>query len=215
MLHHSWRAFVRFAFHHFYNTFAFTYDFVSAVVSRGHWCAWTRAAIPYLIGKRVLEMPCGTGNLLLDLCTANFAPIGVDLSSAMLRITQRKLHRAQINAPLVRARAEALPFATGAFDSITMTFPPGFVSDPRALEELYRVLRNDGRLIWVDSGRLLPRDVWSRFLDTALDAVNVNAIPFATLAREVLTRAGFQTQIEIVRDAASVVIVVVATKKSL
>lgn len=215
MLHRLWRAFIRFAFHHFYNTFALTYDFVSAVVSRGHWRAWTRAAIPYLIGKRVLEMPCGTGNLLLDLCAANFAPIGVDLSPAMLRITQRKLHRAQINAPLVRARAEALPFATSTFDSITMTFPPGFVTDPRALAELQRVLRNNGRLIWVDSGRLLPRDVWSRTLDRALDAVNVGAPSLADLARELLARAGFQIQIEIVRDEASVVIVIVARKNSL
>ena len=212
MFERLWRAFLRWAFHHFYNTFAFTYDFVSAVVSRGHWRAWTRAAMPFIKGRRVLEMPCGTGNLLLDLCAARYAPIGVDLSPAMLRITQRKLQRNQVNPPILRARAQALPFANATFDSITMTFPPGFVTDPSVLAELARVLRNDGRLIWVDSGRLLPRDVWSRTLNRALDVVNAGAPPFADFARDVLTRAGFQTQIEIIHDAASAVTVIVATQ---
>ncbi len=213
MLQPLWRAFIRFAFHHFYHTFAFTYDFVSAVVSRGHWRTWTRAAIPYIKGKRVLEMPCGTGNLLLDLCAAHFTPIGVDLSPAMLRITQRKFRHASITAPLLRARAQALPFASATFDSITMTFPPGFVTEPSVWLELARVLRNEGRLIWVDGGRLVPRDRWSRVLDRALDAVNTGAPPLADLARALLARAGFHTQFEIIRDETSVVTVIVATKK--
>ncbi len=213
MLQPLWRAFIRFAFHHFYHTFAFTYDLVSAVVSRAHWRAWTRAAIPFIQGTRVLEMPCGTGNLLLDLCVAHFTPIGVDLSPAMLRITQRKLHRAQFTAPLLRARAQALPFAAATFDSITMTFPPDFVTEPSVWLELARVLRNEGRLIWVDGGRLVPNDVWSRFLDSALDAVNAGAPPFADFARELLAQAGFHPHFEIIRDETSVVTVIVATKK--
>ena len=44
---------LRFAFHHFYNTFAWSYDAVSALVSLGHWREWTQAAIPHLRGKQV------------------------------------------------------------------------------------------------------------------------------------------------------------------
>src|SRR5450756_83093 len=84
---------LRFAFGLFYNQFAFTYDFVSALVSRGRWRAWTRAAVPRIHGTRVLEVPCGTGNLLLDLRATGYAPIGVDLSAAMLNITHGKLRR--------------------------------------------------------------------------------------------------------------------------
>ena len=211
MLHRLWIRFIHFCFHHFYNTFAFTYDFVSAVVSRGHWRDWTRAAIPYIRGTRLLEIPCGTGNLLLDLHAAGFSPIGVDLSPSMLRITQRKFRHveAQDVAPLLRARAQQLPFPSQSFDSIVMTFPPGFVSDPNVLAEFRRLLADDGRLIWVDAGRLRPRDVHNRLLTLAFDVVDGKDY-FMPGATRLLTRAGFHVQIETVRDEASVVMVAIA-----
>ncbi len=219
-------VFLRFAFHLFYNPFAFTYDFVSALVSRGHWRAWTRAAIPFIVGKRVLELPCGTGNLLLDLRAAGYAAIGVDLSAAMLDITRAKFRRAvrsstllrgaqhvAQDAPILRARVQQLPFPNRAFDAITMTFPPGFARDPRAFAELRRVLADDGRLIWVDAARLLPRDGISRALNAALDAVDGSSAPFEEFARALLAGAGFESKIEHVQDDASVVTVVIATKE--
>ena len=211
MLRRTWRAFLRFAFHLFYNPFAFTYDWVSALVSRGHWRDWTRAAIPRIAGTRVLELPCGTGNLQLDLIAAGYTPIGADLSPAMLRITRGKLNRARLPARLIRARAQELPFARGAFDSIVMTFPPGFVYDPRVFAEMHRVLEASGRLIWVDGGRLLKRDGWDRALDIALDAVGGEAS--RSEAESLLTRAGFAARVEIVQDTASTVVVITATKQ--
>jgi len=210
LLRRAVRPLFRFAFHLLYHQLAFTYDLVSALVSRGHWRGWTRAAIPRLLGARVLEVPCGTGNLLLDLCMAGYAPIGVDLSPAMMRIAQGKLKRARGNAPLVRARVQALPFACGAFDSIVMTFPPEFIFDQGAFAELRRVLHDGGRLIWVDAGRLLPYDFPSRALNRALDTVSGES-RFADVARELLTRAGFESSVEMVRDEASVVFVATAT----
>lgn len=214
MFQRLWVTFIRFAFHLFYNPFAFTYDFVSAGVSRGHWRAWTRAAIPHLVGTRILELPCGTGNLLLDLGAAGYAPVGVDLSASMLEITQKKMRRTKLNAPIARAMAQAQPFRDQAFDSIVMTFPPNFVYDPRALAEFHRVLADNGHLVWVDAGRLLPRDAVSRALDRALDAVSGSGVPFADFACAALARAGFGARIETVRDDASVVLVVVATKRA-
>ncbi|MBI4788520.1 MAG: methyltransferase domain-containing protein [Chloroflexi bacterium] len=221
---------LRFAFHLFYNPFAFTYDFVSAVVSRGHWRAWTRAAIPRITGTRVLEVPCGTGNLLLDLIAAGYTPVGVDLSPWMIRITRSKilakvpstpLRSAQDEPsqgfPLVRARVQRLPFPPRAFDTVIMTFPPELIYDPEALAEFRRVLDDQGRLIWVDAGRLLPFALWSRVLNRALDAVGGGDQEsahrsFAERARELLAGGGFEAQTEWVRDDASIVAVVTATK---
>ncbi|MBM3131052.1 MAG: class I SAM-dependent methyltransferase [Chloroflexi bacterium] len=205
-------AFLRFAFHLFYNPFAFTYDFVSALVSRGQWRTWTRAAIPYVAGSRVLDIPSGTGNLLLDLRAAGYAAIGADVSAAMLNLTRAKFRRERLAAQILRARVQSLPFPAGAFDSITLTFPPGFVRDPRAFAELARVLAEGGRLIWVDAARLLPRDAPSRALNAALDAVGGSGAPFEVFARAALTRAGFQVQIEYVRDERSSVPVALGTK---
>ncbi len=206
---------LRLAFHLFYNPFAFTYDVVSVIVSRGHWRAWTRAAIPRIVGTRVLEVPCGTGNLLLDLFAAGYAPVGVDLSPDMIRIARRKLHRASAPLRIARGRVQALPFPSRSFDTVVMTFPPEFIYDRRALAELKRVLAPRGRLVWVDAGRLKPRALWSRMLNTALDAVggsDTAAAPggLARAAVDLLAPAGFRAEVEWVHDKDSMVAVVVA-----
>jgi ubiquinone/menaquinone biosynthesis C-methylase UbiE len=207
------RILLRFAFHLFYNPFAFTYDWVSALVSRGQWRIWTRASLPHVVGTRVLEVPSGTGNLLLDLRAAGYRAVGVDLSAAMLNITRAKLRRHATTAPLVRARVQALPFPAATFDSITMTFPPGLAHDPRAFAELARVLVNNGRLIWVDAARLLPRDAWSRFLNWSLNVVGGNGVPFETFARAMLADPVWQVQVQRVVNETSVVMVVIATRR--
>jgi ubiquinone/menaquinone biosynthesis C-methylase UbiE len=206
-----WRL-LRFAFHLFYNPFAFTYDSVSALVSRGHWRAWTRAAIPRIQGRRVLELPCGTGNLLMDMQSAGFAPIGADLSASMLDITRGKLQRNGAPRLLVRARAQALPFPTGAFDSVVMTFPPGFISDPKALTEVRRVLDDRGRLIWVDGARFLKPGLWSRLVNRWIGFVG-GETEYAQLMRQVLAHAGFRAQVEWVGDGESAVAVATASKE--
>ena len=231
---------LRLAFHLFYNPFAFTYDFVSAVVSRGRWRAWTRAAIPCLTGTRILEIPCGTGNLLLDLRAAGYAPVGVDLSASMLGITRKKfvgvrhsqrrgLKRSQpwdvqaaisenqtlANASplLVRARAQALPFSDDAFDSVVMTFPPGFVYDPSAFAELRRVLDERGRLIWVDGARFTS-GAWGRLVNRWIGFVG-GEIEFERTIKQVLARAGFDARVEWVGDDVSVVAVTTATQRGI
>lgn len=202
---------LRFGFHLFYNEFAFTYDFVSAFVSRGRWRAWTDAAIPHIAGTRVLEVPCGTGNLLVDLLAAGHVPVAVDLSSAMLGITRRKLSRSHRRAPLLRARAQQLPFASGAFDSVVMTFPPGFVSDPTAFAELRRVMADRGRLIWVDSASFSRPAWWGRLVNRWI-GFGGSPAAYEELMHLVLARAGLDVRIEWVQDEASAVVVAVATK---
>jgi SAM-dependent methyltransferase len=159
--------FVRFFYRQFYNRFAFTYDFVSAVVSRGDWRSWAAASIPFLHGPHILEVAFGTGNLQLDLYAAGLTSFGVDLSPFMIELTRRKLEAHRVPIRLVRARAQQLPFPTGHFDSLVMTFPPGFITDPLVMAELRRLLHPAGRLVWVDVPYLFPRDPWSRFLNWA------------------------------------------------
>lgn len=209
------RLFLRFAFYLLYNPLAFAYDFVSALVSRGQWHHWTRAALPYIIGTRVLEIPTGTGDLLLDLRAAGYHAIGVDLSAAMLHITRAKFQRRGIHTPVLRARVQALPFSASTFDSITMTFPAGFVYDSRTFAELARVLGDEGRLIWVDAARLLPRDVWGCMLNRALDLVGKSSIPFETFVRARLPESVWRVEVKRMEDETSVVTVVIATKRRL
>ena len=230
---------LRLAFRLFYNQFAFTYDWVSALVSRGRWRTWTRAAIPRLQGTRILEVPCGTGNLLLDLRAAGCTPIGVDLSAAMLGITRGKFGVRARHSPkfgflksrladsqaasisndgvanasplLARARAQALPFPDRAFDSVVMTFPPGFVSDPAAFAEIRRVLDDRGRLIWVDGARFVQPGMWSRMVNRWIGFVG-GEIECERLMKQALEGAGFDAQVEWEGDDVSAVAVAVASK---
>jgi ubiquinone/menaquinone biosynthesis C-methylase UbiE len=210
------RSLIRFAFHAFYNPFAFTYDAVSAVVSRGEWRAWTRAAIPFLRGARILEIAFGTGNLHLDLCDAGYAPVGIDLSPHMLAITARKFRARKLIPRLARADVCALPFPDNYFSSLVMTFPSGFIFIPAAMQELYRVLEPEGVLVWVDAAYLEPRDVWSRLINCAFALTGTGApLDARTAALRAAAAAGiaWTWRVETVASRASRVHVFIATKK--
>jgi ubiquinone/menaquinone biosynthesis C-methylase UbiE len=193
-----------------YNELAWTYDWVSWFVSQGHWRRWQQAAIPRLRGPRVLEVACGTGDLLLDLTAAGFACFGVDLSPQMVRIASKKLRRCGVSMALCRARAQALPFRSEVFDSVVLTFPPGFVREPRVLAEFRRVLVPHGRVVVVDAGRLRRRDPWSRFLNWAIGYTGEGIVQVTQ--SQVLERADFVTHEELDEDSWVAVNVIVGQK---
>jgi ubiquinone/menaquinone biosynthesis C-methylase UbiE len=155
LLQRAYGRLLHLGFRLLYNELAWTYDRVSWGVSLGQWREWQRASLPHLTGPCILEIAFGTGNLQLDLHTAGKEAFGIDLSSHMVRITDRKLRRRRIKGRLCQASAGALPFATASFDSLVTTFPTPFIRDRRVLSEIARVLRPDGLLIIVDGAWLL------------------------------------------------------------
>lgn len=147
MLCALWHRFLRLFFHLLYNELAWTYDAVAWVVSLGRWRSWGRTTLPHLRGSRVLELGHGPGHLLVALEERDFAPVGVDRSASMGRQAGARLLQAGVRAPLVRARAQALPFQTASFDSVVATFPTDYAIDPRTLNEVRRLLKPAGRLV--------------------------------------------------------------------
>lgn len=159
-----WRAFLRLFFRLLYHEFAWAYDLVAWVVSLGRWEGWGRAALPHLQGKRVLELGHGPGHLLAAMEERSFQPVGLDRSPQMGRQAGRRLKRAGLAIPLVRARAQALPFHTASFDSIAATFPTEFILDSDTLQEVKRALKPHGRAVVVASAIPDDRGILSRFL---------------------------------------------------
>jgi len=186
-------------------------------VSMGQWRSWQRAALPYLRGQQVLEVAHGTGNMLLDLISLGFHPVGLDLSPAMSRIAATKLRRRlrthQLPAPLTRGSVFALPFANQSFQSILSTFPTEFMVDPQVVAEFQRVLLPGGAFVCVPAAQITglgPADRWAAWL---FRVTGQSAMAWFAPVVDRYEAAGFATRLEQVALPRSLVTLIVAEKR--
>jgi ubiquinone/menaquinone biosynthesis C-methylase UbiE len=115
------------------------YDAAMAVLERlglGPWRRWVASGAR----GRTLDLGCGTGRNL-PLFPAAARPVGVDPCPETLGRARRR----SPGALLVQARAEALPFRDGAFDTVVAGLVLCSVTDPAAsAAEMLRVLAPGG-----------------------------------------------------------------------
>lgn len=110
-------------------------------------------------GERVLDVGCGTG-VLTRLAAGAVGPsgrtTGIDPSAAMITAARRNAELEGSSAAFRLAAIEALPYADGSFDVVLSSFmlhhlPPEVKRT--GLREVYRVLKDGGRLFAVDIDR--------------------------------------------------------------
>jgi ubiquinone/menaquinone biosynthesis C-methylase UbiE len=164
LLRRSWYRLLRFGFRLLYNELAWTYDSVSWIVSLGQWQRWQSAAIPYLDGKRILEIAHGPGHLLVELSRQDYEVFGLDLSPQMGQQARKNLSDSNEKAPLTRGDVRALPYAQESFESIVSTFPAEFIVDSRAIREMNRILVPGGCIVIVPEARLKDGGLLRRFI---------------------------------------------------
>ncbi len=120
------------------------YDAVNKAMSLGLDSLWRRRTVQLLglpAGALVLDVGCGTGDLVRALGRASARPVGIDISAGMLT------HARAGKGSLIRGDAAALPFPTASFDAAVSGFALRNFSDLAAvLGELGRVVRPGGRL---------------------------------------------------------------------
>jgi SAM-dependent methyltransferase len=203
-----------------YHELAWAYDPVSLLVSGGRWSAWCRAAVPFVVGARVLDVGCGTGRFLVDLCQRDLDATAVELSRAMLRRATANLARAGYPGRLVGADARRLPFPSETFDSATVTFPTPVIRDQSFWIQLGRVLRPGGKVVVVLGART-GRVGDSRIVDLAarLTGRSVGAADPPSLAHRALAELNlpvpmelFAVQVVDLEVERSLVTLVIATK---
>ena len=112
--------------------------------------ALVHEALGAAAGERILDIGCGPGFYVAELCgrvgtTGHVA--GVDLSAPMLALAAKRV-AGHDNVELAEAPATALPFADGSFDAVVSVQVLEYVADlAGALGEFHRVVRPGGRVV--------------------------------------------------------------------
>ena len=101
-------------------------------------------------GGDLLDVPCGFGRHSLPLAHAGYRVVGVDRSAALLEEAARRAGGERW-PKFTRADYRELPFADESFDAALNLFSSlgylGDEEDTKALAEIRRVLRPQGRLV--------------------------------------------------------------------
>ncbi len=148
------------------------YDLLNRLMTFGIDRSWRRRLIEGLglgPGATVVDLGCGTGDLLEEVRRRGGKPIGVDLSAGMLALARKR----QAEFMLIRGDAACLPLKDACADGVVSAFAlRNFVSIPGVLAEAARVLRSGGRLGILEVDR--PRAAWRRL---AFDTYFTRVVP--------------------------------------
>jgi ubiquinone/menaquinone biosynthesis C-methylase UbiE len=123
------------------------------VAMRDKALAARRAELISKAAGAVLEVGIGSGLNLPVYPSAITHVTGVDPSSELLSMARRKLTVLPFAVDLLCQSAEELPFDDRSFDTAVVTWTLCSIPNPKlALAEVKRVLRADGRLLFVEHG---------------------------------------------------------------
>ena len=152
--------------------------------------------VPLATG-RVLEVGVGTGLNLARYDPEQIDHVdGVDPDPHMLARAQPRAEEAPVSVTLHAVGAEALPFPDDHFDTVVCTFVMCTIPAlDRALREMARVLRPDGRLLYVEH---TVADGWMQWPQRALQPLWGRLAGGCHLARDPLTalrEAGFEPDV--------------------
>ena len=133
-------------------TIADRYDFITVALSWGQDRRWKARLIALAAlepDDRVLDLACGTGDLLFAAADRARSAVGLDLTHRMLQLA-----RARREAAVVTGDMLALPFPAGRFTVVTTGYGLRNVPDLQAaIDEIHRVLTPGGRLLSLDFDR--------------------------------------------------------------
>lgn len=99
-------------------------------------------------GAQILEIGIGSGRIALPVAAAGARVTGIDVSSGMLATARERAAQAGLPLWLIKADAQALPFANATFDAVLAVHVLHLIPDWRAaLAEMVRVVKPGGAII--------------------------------------------------------------------
>lgn len=205
---------LRIFFYLLYHQFAWTYDWVAAIVSLGLWQSWVLSITHYLEGDCILELGSGPGHLQRALWgkeSKSASIFGLDASPQMGRIAWKNLKRAEIFPNLINGNVRNLPFPSHTFHSVAATFPTEYIFHSTTLAEIYRVLKPGGRMVVLTSAFITGRRRQERSA-AWLFRVTGQSSPLERRLLSPARQAGFHVKVEEIQLKTSVLMLLIAEK---
>ena len=150
-------------------------------------------------GDQIIDFGCGSGVFTGLLQAKGYRCIGIDLSEKLLKRGKQQIPQIDF----LQADVELLPFLDNSVDAIMLSCLLHHLPDPsRCIQEVFRVLKPNGRVVAFDPNRLNPfmylyRDRSSPFYSS--EGVTENERPVLPWhLKKLFKTVGFQTQTQFV-----------------
>ena len=145
-----------------FNGVAAKYDLLNDIFSLGMHRLWKRVVVSEATvssGMKVLDIASGTCDLAIKFArqAGDGNVVASDINHEMLAIGKTRMEREGYHCHAVEADAENLPFPENTFDVITVSFGiRNMTHKDRALKEMFRVLKPEGKLIVLEFSKCRP-----------------------------------------------------------
>ena len=129
-----------------------------------HLPIYGRAFSFYLLGdvagKKVLDYGCGDGDNAIFLAKKGAEVVAIDISNEAVSLTKAKakINNVEDKTKVVQMNAEETSFANGEFDCVLGDLVLHHLNPDRAMDEIYRILRDGGIAVFREAvifGRIL------------------------------------------------------------
>jgi len=141
-----------------FNSIYEEYDFINNLITFGLHKSWKKQIVTIsksLEPRKILDVATGTADIAIALTKIpNCEIIGMDLSSNMLKLGDKKIKELDINqnVKLEIGDVENLKYDSNFFDVVTVGYGVrNFENLKKSLDEIYRVLKENGTLIILET----------------------------------------------------------------
>lgn len=143
-------------------------------------------------GRRVLEVGCGAGTDLVRFARHGARVTGVDIADSAIMLAQLNARQQRVQAELLVADGERLPFAEGVFDLVYAHGVVPYTTDARRLvEECRRVLKPGGQAIFQAYNRFSWLNALSKVMKVDLEHADAPALRKYSIGEFRALLAGF------------------------
>ncbi|MDA3819706.1 MAG: methyltransferase domain-containing protein, partial [Candidatus Delongbacteria bacterium] len=128
-----------------YDKFASLYDIILGLFLPKK---YRRVVVDYLTSGNVLDVACGTGDLLLHANKKGLKCYGIDLSMGMIKQASKKVPDVELR----EGNYYKIPYDNNMFDNVVSTYALGGtkINIEKVLQEMIRVCKPNGQIVILD-----------------------------------------------------------------